>query len=101
MSFQAKSQLQQQPLASILSGLQMGQMMTIIITNAPGASNLEFKHAADTAWQIHPDYDGTPSATNVVMQTLICPSATMQLNFGAAPAADYHVSIVWHTIAEY
>jgi len=101
MSFQDKTQEQQLLLARNMDNLQQGQMMTIIITQSPGACSLEFKHASDTAWNKHPDFDGTPSASGVVIQTIVCPSATMRLNFDAPPGADYHVSIVWHTNPDY
>lgn len=101
MSFQSKSQLQQLPLARLLDGLQQGQMMTIIVTNAPGECDLEFKHAGDPNWQIHPEFGAHPSPTGVIVQTILCPSATLRLNFVDVPSSDYHVSIVWHTFQDY
>jgi len=102
MSFQAASQLQELPLSRLLDNLQQGQTMTIVVTNAPaGVASLEFKHANDPEWRVHPGFDGTASADDVIVQSLVCLSATMRLVFVGVPVEDYYVSIVWNTSADH
>lgn len=84
-----------------LTGLEQGQFMNVVITNAPGSCFLEFKNAGDSGWSIDPNFTGSPSADNVINERVKCLSSQQRIRFGAAPGAAYWISLVWDAIPQF
>lgn len=92
---QEQSSAQQLPLV----GMQQGQFMTIIVTDATQAVTLQFQHQDNTTWYDHPDATAVAVASGLILiKDIQCLGSKMRLNFAAAPGGTYQVSVLWRTV---
>jgi hypothetical protein len=86
-----------------LTGLELGQFMTIILTGATGGGNcvLEFKNGSDPAWTVDPNFNGTVTAGRLV-ERVKCLSGQTRIRFLADPAGTpYFINLVWDVVPHF
>ena len=88
--------MQQQSTAQTINlwSLEQGQEMTVVITNAPSDCQLEFLHAEDATWRVHPGFAGA-AASGVIVESVQCLSGKMRIVFDDEPVTPYFISLVW------
>ena len=78
-----------------LHGLEQGQFMSIVLTEASSNCVLEFQHVTDDEkWNLYPGFVGMHD-DGVIVERMKCISGKMRLRFLSAPTKDYLLSIVW------
>jgi len=74
-----------------LRGLEQGQLVTIVITEAASDCVLEFQHATDD-WRVHPGFGGNRT-DGVIIGEVRCISGSMRIRFLSAQTG-YFISLV-------
>ena len=89
------SSLQTLPLEFVTAGVNY----MLVITNAPGASTLVFKHDTNPDTISHPAHTAVTATT--VVKSFLCPSPIMALVFSDVPTEPYFVTVVPLTFPEF
>ena len=87
----------------LLTGLEQGQFMTVVITGVTVAGNcvLEFKNGSSPVWTADPNFNGTITG-GILVERVKCLSAHTRIRFLAAPTGDpYYISLVWDAVPNF